>query len=284
VCADVQSAPHCEVAAENTPCDPDAVSCTDDVCDDAGVCVHLADASSCDDDDPCTHDHCSVTTGCFYDFICEAGDICRSPGYWGTHAGTEKKGSINVAQAVIDAVGGIEVCGQTLDTTELGTLDSSTEGICVKVQGEPHRQLYRQLVAAALNCAISGGDGNCDDVTDKYMDVSFEECSDVCAGSPDQDPPSIGDCIAQLDCFNNGGHIVGGECGAGACSEDGSACNEDGDCDQNSPQTCELFPNNCHQAQVCNEEVGVCPKKTPAGSSGACREARGNECTIDGCN
>ena len=70
----------------------------------------------------------------------------------------------------------------------------------------------------------------------------------------------------------------------GACSGDGELCDEDADCDQTDPQTCDLFPNNCHDAEVCNEELGVCPKGGGAGSSGACKEARGNDCTIDDCN
>jgi hypothetical protein len=272
---------------DGTTCDDgEDVQCTDDVCL-AGDCVHEENNDFCDDADVCTADTCDALNDCVYDFICEGGDICRSPGYWGTHAGTAKKNSVNVAQEVIDAVGGsIEVCGQSItDTDTIGSLDSSLEGICVRVRGVRERQLYRQLVAATLNCALSGGISDCDTLVGQYDgDVSFDECNEVCEGNPDADPPSVGDCIAALDCFNNGGHIVDGECGLGVCSDDGEVCDEDLDCDQTDPQTCELFPNNCHDAEVCNEELGVCPKSGPAGSSSACKAARSNSCTIDDCN
>jgi hypothetical protein len=322
VCADQGTDPHCEVANEGDPCgtdsDPDDcvvpacvdnegigeceqgqddvpdgtscddgedVDCTDDECV-AGVCEHTANDDFCDDDDVCTSDTCDAQNDCIYEFICEGENICRTPGYWGTHAGTEKNNSINVAQEVIDAVGGsIEVCGQTItETDDLGSLDATTEGICVKIKGVRERQLYRMLVASTLNCAISGGYPNCDDVISPNVGVSWEECNEVCAGTPDADPPTVNECIAALGCFNEGGHIVDGECGAGTCSDDGEACDEDADCDQTDPQTCELFPNNCHDAELCNEELGVCPKGGPAGSSGACKAARSNECTIDECN
>jgi hypothetical protein len=323
VCADQGTDPHCEVANIGDPCgtdsDPDDcrtpacvdneglgeceqdqsdvpngttcddgedVECTDDECVD-GVCEHTENNDFCDDDNVCTSDLCDATNDCVYEFICEGNDICRSPGYWGTHAGDAKNNSVNVAQEVIDAVGGsITVCGQTIsETDDIGSLDSSIEGICVRVKGVRERQLYRQLVAATLNCAVSGGIDDCDTLMAPYFSVSYDECNEVCAGTPDADPPTVNECIAALDCFNNGGHIIDGECGLGTCSDEGDACDEDADCDQSGdPQTCDLFPNNCHDAELCNEELGVCPKSGPAGSAGACKEARANDCTIDDCN
>jgi len=55
----------------------------------APECVTNAD---CDDDDPCTADLCTQDNTCSYEYICGEA-ICRSPGYWATHSGYEKKDS-----------------------------------------------------------------------------------------------------------------------------------------------------------------------------------------------
>jgi hypothetical protein len=243
----------------------DGIECTDDSCDEAGnECDNTPDNGQCEDGDNCTTDVCSVGEGgCVFNFTCGI-DICRSPGYWQTHSGYEKSGSTNVGQAVLDAVGGIEVCGQTLTTTSNGGpsyldglgLTSSLEGLCMRTRRVKQRQLYRQLTAAGLNCAISGGD--CDTILAKYVDVSFSDCSDVCEGNPPVDGPTVGECVANLDCFNNGGQMIDGECVLD-------------------------LPGNCHDTPLCNEGLGVCPKKTPASSPNACKEARFNGCTIDSC-
>lgn len=248
--------------------------------------------ADCDDDNACTADLCLEDYTCSYEWICGE-DICRSPGYWATHSGYEKKNSVNVGQLVIDTVGPLEVCGQSITETSnmdspwvegLG-LSSNLEGLCMKSKGVPQRQLYRQLVAAALNCGISGGD--CDEITSQYMDVSFDDCSDVCAGIPVVDGPTMKECTHELDCFNNGGLVVMGDCATGMCAETADYCGGDfGECPlyMDEPQECVPLPGNCHSAALCNEDLGVCPKKTPASSSRACREAKGNDCTIDDCN
>ncbi|MFN2426065.1 MAG: hypothetical protein ABR587_06420, partial [Candidatus Binatia bacterium] len=243
----------------------DAIDCTDDTCNEAGdTCVNTPNNGNCEDGDNCTADICSIQdSGCTFEFTCGT-DICRSPGYWATHSGYEKNNSINVGQLVIDAAGPLEVCGETITTTSNGGLPylqglgltSNLEGLCMRAKGVPQRRLYRQLMAAALNCGISGGD--CDAILGKYVDVSFSDCSDLCAGNPVQDGPTLGQCVSQLDCFNNGGLLVEGECVLD-------------------------LPGNCHDAPLCNEALGVCPKSTPASSPKACREARHNDCSIDDC-
>jgi hypothetical protein len=126
----------------------------------------------------------------------------------------------------------------------------------MRTKGVKQRQLYRQLVAAGLNCGISGSD--CDSILEKYVAVNFSDCSDVCAGNPPVDGPTVNECIANLDCFNNGGQMIDDVC---------------------------VFDleGNCHAAALCNEDLGVCPKKTAASSPAACKEARANSCTIDSC-
>ena len=275
-------------------CD-DGVDCTVDTCNEVqDGCDHAADDAFCDDDDECTLDTCNVLSGCVSALSCA--DICRSPGYWATHSGYEKEGSTNIAQELLKIVGNLSVCGETISATSNQDspyldglkLTSDLEGLCMRTKGVLQRQLYRQLVAALLNCAVSGGAGHCDQLLAKYIDVSFDDCSDVCAGNPPAvDPPSVGDCIGQLDCFNNGGQVVSGKCATGTCeSQPELVCGgEYGSCpDFNAlPQACIAFANNCHAQEVCNEGLGFCPKKTPASSSSACREARFNECTIDSC-
>ncbi|MCA1789116.1 MAG: hypothetical protein LC667_04430 [Thioalkalivibrio sp.] len=252
--------------------------------------------SICDDGDDCTQDTCGPL-GCEYVNICEppVDAICRSPGYWSTHSGFEpnKAGreAANVGQLLIDAVGPLEVCGQMLtSTTNLSSpyleglgLSSILEGLCVSVGGVRERQLYRQLVAAALNCAASGEANNCDALV-----PIFDACSDLCAGDPSFiDPPTVGECIEQLDCFNNGGQSDGEGCVFGTCEVNPEiSCGlEPGDCpDVNgSPQNCIPFADSCRTAELCNEDIGWCPIEGPASSPGACREARLNSCTIDSC-
>jgi hypothetical protein len=243
----------------------DGVECTDDSCNEGlDACVNQPDNDFCDDDDTCTVDVCTPG-GCTNESSCGV-DICRTAGYWSTHGGYGKPTSYNVAQAVLDAVGGIDVCGQHIDETSnehppwvagLG-LDSALEGLCVSVEGISERQLYRQLIAAALNCAMSGGD--CDDKLEGYVDVTFSECSDLCeTGDEQPGGPSVEECIEKVDCFNNGGQIIDGQC------------------------VLEL-PGNCHDQLLCNEGLGVCPKKAPASSVKACRQAKANSCTIDSCS
>lgn len=95
---------------ESTPCD-DRNNCTDDVCNEFGICTFTPNDRSCEDGDPCTGpDRCSggvCTSGgpacgdgnvCTDDFcnpdtgecshadntaVCSAGDACTSPGVCG---------------------------------------------------------------------------------------------------------------------------------------------------------------------------------------------------------
>ncbi len=269
----------------------DGVDCTDDACNETlNTCTHDADNDECEDGDPCTADVCDLVNGCENDTICGA-DICRTAGYWSTHGGYGRPNSYNVTQAVLDGIGGIDVCGEHIDSTSnlsppwvegLG-LDSALEGLCVAVQGESVRQLYRQLIAAALNCGISGVQ-DCDNVVLKYIDLSFSECSELCdTGVVQQGGPTITECISQIDCFNNGGQWFEGKCVFGYCeSNPGQGCGGDnGNCPGGGD--CVPFDENCHNAPLCNEGLGVCPKKAPASSVKACREAKGNDCTIDSC-
>ncbi len=316
------TSPDCpaDTPADNgTPCPDDGQVCTDDVCE-GGVCTHPDNSDPCDDGAFCTTgDVCSggICSGtplvcddgkeCSVDTCNEAedkcdftecepvipdGEICRTAGFWSTHAGSEtKKGTVtNITQELLDLVGPLQVCGQTISTTSntskpfldgLG-LTSALEALCVRVQGDSTLQLYRQLVAAALNCAVTGVANFCN-----LIIPEFDACSDVCEGTAGVGAPTEGECIALLDCFNNGGEMVGDQCSLGTCaSQPQTNCGGDfGPCpDFNGlPQPCVPFEDNCHDQELCNEDIGFCPDSTPATSEAACREAQSNQCTIVSC-
>jgi len=201
-------------------------------------------------------------------------DICRTPGFWGTHAGTEKSGSKNITQTVLDDAGGVMVCGQLIDTTVTLRADSAVEGICVSPSGEERLQLARHLTAAALNCVISGDDCS--------AAALIATCNGVCLGSMEK---SISECINELDCFNNGGRLLdSGMCQLGTCNGDGvTACSDDDSCAYLSTLTtvakCVPFPGNCHDRNL-PPEFGTPPY--PAGSSKACNDANKSRCSIFG--
>jgi hypothetical protein len=125
-------------------------------------------------------------------------EICRTPGFWGSHAGTEHPRSTNLTQLVIDAAGGsLDICGQTITNTDVGNMMSALEAMCVKVQGVQRRQLARQLTAAALNCVISGGGADCSDTS---VEALFAEANAACAANSG----NLSQYIDGIDAFNNG--------------------------------------------------------------------------------
>lgn len=273
----------CRPAVSET-CDV-AEACTGDSADcPADVLVGCSDGDGLE----CTVPTCNEDGSCSETDECR--QICRGPGFWGTHSGDEKN-AVNIGQAVIDGAEGLEVCGQSITaTTAIGTLDSALEALCVRTQGERDRQLYRHLVATALNCAISEG-GDCDDVVGRFVDVDFSACNALCAGDPVEEGPTSAECRRQLACFNKGGRIVEGECALGTCAVDTeTACGAAyGACPaiDEQPQDCVRFDGNCSDADLCStdfeSDAQVCPDKKRASSPKACRDARKNQCTIDSC-
>lgn len=209
--------------------------------------------------------------------------ICRGPGFYQTHSGSEKD-TANVAQEIITAVDGIDVCGHHIVTTDdLGGLDSALEGLCVRTQDVDLRQLYRQLITANLNCQVSEGT-DCDDITGRFIAVSYSDCDALCAGDPVDEGPTVEQCIYELKCFNGGGRMIEGECFKGTCDDDGvTYCGNDDDCADEIE--CVRFEDSCSKSQFCSEDLDanaqVCPKKGAASSPKTCRDARRNGCTID---
>lgn len=219
-----------------------------------------------------------------------AGDeICRTPGFWATHAGTEKDRSQNITFAVIGAAPGsqLDVCGKVIKNTDLASILSAEEAMCVSPRGDKRLQLARHLTAAALNCVMSGGTDTCSGVS---IEQTFAECNSVCT----LNSGDISGCIAKIDCFNNGGSLLpNGMCATGTCSNDGDPCKEDADChagsDAGSADTtapvCVPDADNCHRRALVNPDLGLnFDPPGPAGSPKKCNDAEKNKCTIFSCS
>jgi hypothetical protein len=185
----------------------------------------------------------------------------------------EKKNSINIVEAVIDCADGncadhtandfLLICGEKIDSPDNSPADgtndwndasSSTEAMCMTVKGFPKIQLARHLTAAALNCIISGGGADCAG-TGIYSTV-FATCNSRCTGGATK--AELTQCIAALDCLNNGNNIVDGACVAGGVE-------------------------NCHTRPLVNEDLGLdFDPPGPAGSSEACNNANLSICAVVG--
>jgi hypothetical protein len=260
-CDAVKGCQHSDVS-----CD-DSNACTNDSCDAVLGCQH-SDVS-CDDSNSCTDDSCDAVLGCQHtdNGTCNLNEICRTPGFWGTHAcpptGCEKASSQNITQLVLDETGPLSICGGTVSTTDL-TVTSAVEAICVSPKGDSTLQLARQLTATALNCGVTkstscGGGGQtagnvCSGVS---IEDTFNACNDACAsGSVTAivDGVTI-NCIDALDCFNNGGT---GLDALGACQGDSG----------------------CHEASLNNGCFTTFEPPGPAGSPKECNDARKDPITI----
>ena len=209
-------------------------------------------------------------------------ETCRTPGFWKTHAGDAKCGSQNVTQQVIDAaMMGIEVCGAPITSTALDSGDSALEAMCVSPRKNKRLQLIRHLTAAALNCVMTNGNGDCFDVS---IGADFESCNAACAAG---DKSAYDHCGDVIDCFNNGGVLLdNGMCQIGTCAGSGEPCDEDEACgldDMGGEVACVPLEGNCHDQPLVNESLGLdFDPPGPAGSSKACNRARKNGCTLLG--
>jgi hypothetical protein len=192
--------------------------------------------------------------------------ICRTKGFWGTHACPqspsgadlcEKSRGENITQRVIDAAGGsILVCGRRLTDTHLDHQHSAQEALCVSVAGTPQLQLASQLTAAALNCVMSGQPSSC---AGNLIAAQFSACNAACAaGRTTAIVAGVRiDCIKAIDCANNGGTF------------------------DPATRSCRVGSESCHDQELCNETVGLCFESPgPAGGPRQCNAARMNDCTI----
>jgi len=181
-------------------------------------------------------------------------ELCRTPGFWKTHAGEEKAGrSSNLTQIVIDSTSGNtlgNICGDEITDTwtnnypegtgyDGGTngANSAVEGMCVHPKQQIIRQLQRQLIAAALNCVVSGGGADCTGVS---VEQDWQDANADCTANTG----NLSGWVDIIDDFNNGLY-------------EGSNC---------SP--------NIKESPVFD---GVDKVPGPAGSSNACSEATYND-------
>jgi hypothetical protein len=232
----------------------------------SAVCVNTQ-VNACDQDGSICEDTATVE--------CVSEAICRTPGFWMTHGcgttGTPlygpcegKTGSQNITQQVINACGGcLDVCGRDITDTATMSYDSAIEAMC----DNPGKPIFH-LTAMALNCCISGFGSDCSG-GDAYLSNLFAEANNSCAmgGSYRKD---------EVDCWNNGGKYDNGKCWYGTCEGTDTLCKESTwDCN------CISFPNNCHEMDLCNEDMGLCfDEGKPAGSAKACTAAKKNGCNV----
>jgi len=267
-----------------THCGDADTECANNSCDGAGVCVPSFQAATT----TCNSDLCQSCTGnsatCPTEDRCNP-ETCRTPGFWATHAGTEKNKSVDITQLVITSVGSLTICGQTITDTHLGHIHSAEEALCVRVQGDSRLQLARQLTAAALNCVVNGNAADCSN--DPLFGQVFAACNSgpVCAPTTIDNKQAQTACIAALDCLNNGGHPgVSGSgkflCGSGTCSDNQGLCTPSNLTNCADPLTATCNPStNCHQEPL----PGPFEPPGPAGSSNKCNDAHQNSCTIFSC-
>jgi len=233
------------------------------VCEDTLDPACLEPGSDCDD---------TATVECLRE------GICRTPGFWGTHAraNPDKARSQNITQAVINAGGGsLTVCGECISTTvPINDESSAIEALCVSPSGAIVLQNARQLTAMALNCIISGFGADCSG--DSGLSDLFDDCNAACVGAPSDRTNE--ECRGEIDCFNNGGLIGKGGCQTGTCAS-GAPCNGDRACADGS--ACAPLTDTCHDRELCNPDVGLCFQPPgPAGSSNECHDAHANHCAV----
>jgi hypothetical protein len=196
--------------------------------------------------------------------------VCRSAGFWQTHAGTEK-GAPNLVLELLDAAGDcVVVCGEKIDSTATNSANSALEALCGPVEGIPRTQLARQLTTAVLNCIASGGGSGCA-LTDIAEQVAT--CDAICRSSASS-KTQISQCIAALTCINEGGEpLAGGFCQKGTCANN-APCNSKSGCSDQS--ACVPLPDSC-----ADEDLALCAgRKCPASSPGKCEQAKSTSCNI----
>jgi hypothetical protein len=144
----------------------------------------------------------------------------------------------------------------------------------VRVRGTQTLQLARQLIAAALNCIVTGinaGDPTPSaDCSEASIAALFADCNKACVGDPTA-TRTVGDCISQIDCFNNGGTFS---------SQTGCTPGGDNSCHNQALPLDDIagLPNNDPASGKCFGQQG------PAGSPDECNAARSSTCEVIGSN
>jgi hypothetical protein len=146
------------------------------------------------------------------------GSFTRTPGFY--------KNRPDVTQSILDAAGGIEVCGLTIDNTSVGSASSALEAMCGPNGGDKKTALIRALTAAALTQAAGGATFG-----------GFDLCNMLCATGASDDELSA--CTKITAAFNESGDNLPAPFGGGG-SADSGPCQEAADsaCRLSDPATC----------------------------------------------
>jgi hypothetical protein len=178
------------VLPDSRPCTDLGNDCAVAGCDGNGGCDQLhvpeQDSTPCKDTDgkACTEAGCDGLGNCDQLHVeqCQVG-ICRTPGFWGSHAfeNPDKPRSQNITQQVLDAGGGLEICGECITTTvPVKDASSAVEAMCASPSGNILLQNARQLTALGLNCSVSGFGGDCSG--DPFLAELMADCNAACVG------------------------------------------------------------------------------------------------------
>jgi hypothetical protein len=272
-------------------CKHDLVVCDDgtvcnglEACDPVtGACVPGTPAE-CDDEDTCTFDKCSPTTGCQHTrFACDDDDLCTADscdpikGCAYTPVMCEDGNVCNGAESCNPKTGGCDA-GPPPDCDDL---DACSVDSCDPAQGCIHGPL-----------ACDDGDPCTTDSCDPSLGCSHAPvvCADadacngievcnpvtgVCdAGSPsecdDQDECTVDSCDAGFGCVHTERACDDGD----LCTID--SCNPELGCGI-APVSCD-DANPCNGIETCNPESGACDNGDPP----VCDD--GDACTIDACD
>ena len=246
------------------------------------TCVGTSNGGACDGTDSCS----GTANTCVDGFLeedpgCEAA-ICRSSGFYGTHArnNPNKPGSQNITQAVINAGGGsLMVCGECINATvPINNAASAVEATCVSPSGAITLQNASQLTALALNCIVSGFGADC--LGSTSLGPLFSDCNNACVGAGST--RTNAQCRDEIECFNIGGQFNSstGFCQTGTCTNS-DPCNDETPCADLS--VCTPLDGNCHDQPLENTSLGIdFDPPGPAGSSADCKDAIKNPCTVIG--
>jgi len=256
----------CQYNPLTIACD-DGNECTDnDVCDGAGTCAGVG--LVCDDDNPCTVDTCSLTTGCEFTTVpdassCEDGEVC-------TVGDTCQSGVCTAGP--LDSCDDGDVCSDDTCVTGVGCSNTPNTGAACD-DGDP----CTSNDACSAGTCVGGGATVCDDglvCTDDYCDTVIG-----CATTNNTAPCDDGDACTTGDTCS------GGTCasGAPAICNDGDVCTDDG-CDAGTGCTATFNTAPCDDGDACT--VGdVCALGTCQAGGTPLNCVDGDPCTDDlGCD
>jgi hypothetical protein len=141
----------------------------------------------------------------------------RTPGFY--------KNRPAVTQGILDAAGGIEVCGLTIDDTSVGSANSALEAMCGPNGGDKKTGLIRALTAAALTQAAGGATFG-----------GFDLCNMLCAtGASDEE---LSACTKITAAFNESADNLLAPFGGGGADSEPCRLAADSACRLSDPSTC----------------------------------------------